>query len=146
MRLVHLIHILQHLPEVRHGRVTVVAAHGPHGVGIGSCKENLLIIFQRQDTVVLQENDGLRGDIVSRLALLGRIELNLLGGVQIRILIEQTSTVLIPEHVLHGTFQCLRLHQSFINGLLQIFVVGTMWEIHIAAPIDGSCRLLYRAL
>ena len=146
MRLVHLVHILLHLPEVRHGRITVVAAHGPHGVGIGSCKENLLIIFQRQDTVVLQENDGLRGNIVSRLALLGRIELNLLGGVQIRILVEQTSTVLIPEHVLHGTFQCLRLHQSFINGLLQILVVGTMWEIHITAPIDGSCRLLYRTL
>ena len=74
-----------------------------------------------------------------------RIELDILFAVEIGILVQQACTELLTEHVLHGTLQHLGLHQSLVDGLLQILVVGTVWEVHIITPIDCHCRLLHNS-
>ena len=61
--------------------------------------------------------------------------------VEVGILVEEACTELLTEHVLHGTLQHLGLYQPLVDGLLQIFVVGTEGEIHVVAAIDGSSGL-----
>ena len=50
-------YILHLLPEVRHSRIGIVAAHGPDSVGIRSGNEYVFGIFQRQYAIVLQQYD-----------------------------------------------------------------------------------------
>ena len=47
---------LCHLPEIGHGWERVVATHCPHRVGIRTCDEDILCLFQRQYTIVFQQN------------------------------------------------------------------------------------------
>ena len=68
-------HILHLLPEVRHSGIGIVATHGPDGIGVRTCDENigswvLGVGLQWQDAIVFEENDRLSGNVISRLTLL----------------------------------------------------------------------------
>ena len=112
----HDVRFVEHLfvhnpfPEVGHGREGVVATHGPHGVGIRSGDKNVLHILQGQDAVVLQQYHRLGCNVVGRLSFLGRVQCNLFGAVQIRILVKEAGEEFVTEHILHCPFQHLGLH------------------------------------
>ena len=135
---------LCHLPEIGHGWERVVAAHRPHRVSIRTCDEDILRLFQRQYTIVFQQDYRLSGDSIGRLALLWRVECNLLCAVQVGVFVEQTCTELMAQHVFHGTLKDLGLNQSLIDGLLEMLIVRPSGEIHIVASIDGGCSLVKR--
>ena len=82
------------------------------------------------------------GNVVSRLALIGGIEFDILFAIEVGILVEQTSAELLPEHILYSPFQHFGLYQSLIDSLLQMLIIGTVGEVHIVAAVDGCCRLL----
>ena len=63
--------------------------------------------------------------------------------IQIGILVEESGTELKAQHILYGAFQRLRLHQSQVDGLLQVLVVGTEGEVDVVAAIDGRSRFHY---
>ena len=44
----------------------------------------------------------------------------------------------MAEDVFDSTLEHLGLYQSLVDGLLQVFVVGTEGEVHVVAAIDGS--------
>ena len=44
----------------------------------------------------------------------------------------------MAKDVLNSTLEHLGLYQSLVDGLLQVFVVGTEGEVHVVAAIDGS--------
>ena len=142
--MLQVLHVL--LPEVSHGGERIVTAHRPHRIRIRTRKQDVLGILQRQHTVVLQQHHRLRGDIISRLTLLGGVEYDLLITIKVGILVKQTGTELMAQHILHGTLQRLIQHQTFVEGILQILIIGTMWEIHVIAGIDGSSSLFHRCL
>ena len=146
MGLVTVGHILHTLPEVRHGGIGIVAAHGPDRVGIGASKQYVLDIFQREDTIVLEQHYRLTGDVIGRLALLRRVELDVFGAVQVGILVEESCTELMTEHILHSTLQRFWLYETLVDGFLQVLIVGTEGEVDIIAAIDGCGSFLDRCL
>ena len=90
MGIVAIGHIHHHLPEVRHSWIGIVATHGPDGVGIRTGDEDVLDILQREDAVVLEQYHRLRRDVVGSLSLLGGVELDILLGIKVSVLIEET--------------------------------------------------------
>ena len=146
MGLVAVGHILHLFPEVRHGGIGIVTAHGPNSVGIRTCNEDVLGILKRQHTIVLQQHDRLCGDVVGCLTLLGRIQFDILFAVEISILVEQSCTEFLTKHILHGTLQRLRLYQSLIDGFLEMLIVGAERKVYVVAAIDGCRRLLHDIL
>ena len=62
-----------HLPEIGHGGETVVAAHGPHGVGIGAGDKESLLSVEGQQAVVLQQHYRLGGQCIGCLPFLGAV-------------------------------------------------------------------------
>ena len=134
-------HVFLLLPEVRHGGVGVVTTHGPEGVGVRAGEEDVFRC-EGQDAVVLQQHHRLRSNVVGCLTLLGRVEGDLLAAIEVGVLVEQSGTELLAQHVLDGTLQHFGLHQSLVDGLLQVLVVGTEGEIDIVAAIDGCCCLV----
>ena len=87
-------HILDLLPEVRHGGIGIVAAHGPDRVGVRTSQQYVLDILQRQDAVVLEQYHCLGGNVVSRLSLFRGVEGDILLRVEIRILVEESHAEL----------------------------------------------------
>ena len=108
------------LPEIGHRGKRIVTTHGPHGIGIRTSEQNAKrVTLQGQQTaVVLQQNYRLRRYIIGCLALFRGIEFDVALGIEIRLLVKQTSTILITQHVFHGTLQHLRLNQSLVDSLL----------------------------
>ncbi len=102
--------VLHLLPEVGHSGEGIVAQHGPHGVGIGTgeeyphpvppregsaCGQQFYLLFgQREDAVVFEEDNRLGGDVVSGPALLGGVELDIFGAIEIGIAVEEACTEL----------------------------------------------------
>ena len=110
MGIVTIGYIFHSLPEVGHGRIGVVAAHGPDGIGVGTRKEDVLRrvrCVKGQDAVVLEENDRLGGDVVGCLALFRSVEFNVLFRIEVAILVEESETELDAEHILDRAFQNL---------------------------------------
>ena len=98
---------------------------------------------ERQEVaVVLQQDNGLRGNLVGCLALFRRVEFDVTLGIKVRLAVEEAATELVAQDVLDGTFKSLGLDQSLVDGILQILVIGTCREVNIATTIDSSSSLL----
>ena len=96
-----------------------------------------------REEVILQQHDGLCSNLVCCLALLGGVEHNRFVTIQVGVLIEESGTELIAQHILHCTLESFGTHQTLIECFLQKLVVVAMREIHIVAGIDGiGCFLL----
>ena len=66
--------------------------------------------------------------------------------IQIGIAVEKSGTELVAQHVLHGTFKGLGFHQSLVDSLLQMLIVGSKGEIDVIAAIDSGSSLLHGCL
>ena len=128
-----------HLPEIGHGREGIVAAHRPHRVGVGTRNQDVLLVFQGQYAIVLQQHYRLCGNVVGGLPLLGRVEFDVFLAVEIGVVVEQSGAEFLAEHVFHCPFQRLGLHQTLVDGFLQVLVVHATGEVDVVAAVDG-CR------